>query len=235
MSDDIAVLVATGELPDRIPASEVRPGDGGGHDGGIGGLFHHRVVDGNARGLRKGFCIETGEVEVALGVFDGFLDGGQDIRCKRLQLLQHSAGGEDEHPGIPGEVTAVEHLPGDVGIGLFDKAGHFVHAISHLGADLDIAVTGGGLRRLDAEGDDLAAAGGFGRACNAGAVGVVDGNLVVGGQDLDQRVAAMALADDDGGGGNGGINITGTVQLSGKGSAVGRGPVRPPESGNPRW
>ncbi len=70
-------FIATGKLPDRIPAAEIGPGDRGGNDGRVRGLLHHGIVDRDARALGKALGVEAGEIEIALGVVDRLFDSGK--------------------------------------------------------------------------------------------------------------------------------------------------------------
>ena len=60
--DRIALDVAFGQLPDRLPIADIRPADVGGDDCGLAGALHDCVVDRFLRRLGEGLRVEDEEV-----------------------------------------------------------------------------------------------------------------------------------------------------------------------------
>jgi len=68
--DRIALDVAFGQLPDRLPIADIRPADVGGDDRGLAGALHDCVVDRFLRRLGEGLRVEDQEVQILFGLGD---------------------------------------------------------------------------------------------------------------------------------------------------------------------
>src|SRR6185503_21137313 len=81
-----------------------------------------RVVDriGRARGER--IAVEAQEIQVAGGIRDGFLRGGEDFRPQPLELGEKRAGGECEHAAVPEIAALGEERLRALRVGLLDEA-----------------------------------------------------------------------------------------------------------------
>src|SRR3954454_6004932 len=150
------------ELPNGVPASDVRPAHLGRDHRRSARALHQRIVDRLFRRLGECFRIETDEVEVARAVSDSLFRRGGDLRLEFSELLKKHVGAEDEVAAIP-EVILLEIARGLIGIGLFDEGfdGKRSAAIE-LTSGPNVAVVGCRVRRADAKGDDAPVRGGYG-------------------------------------------------------------------------
>ena len=150
----IAACVTIAEFPDGVPAADVGPADIGGNNGGFAGALHDRVIDGYFRRSGEGFRIEREEAEIMAGLCDGLAGGVHHVGGEGLEFADHRIRAEKEISGVP-EVAGADIALGDVARRLLHKSLYTARrSPRQRGARLDVAVAGGGLGRLNAEGDD---------------------------------------------------------------------------------
>ncbi len=122
-------------------------------DGGLLRPLHHRVVDRDLLGAAEGGGVQHQEVEISAGLCDRLDDGIDNVRLESLELGLHRRGIEDEVARVP-EIAVEEILRGRRGIGLLDESGDRTRGLANRLARPDIAITGGGMGRRNADGHD---------------------------------------------------------------------------------
>ena len=152
----VAVFVVRIFPVQAIKTAEVAPADIARHDLHLVRLFHDGVVDGIARDGEHVVAVDADRFAIFdRGLLEGGLRRGEDIRRMFLQFVEECLRLEAEDAAVPVEVARNEVLLGSCQIGLLDKAFHV------LAVGLDVAVTGLGASRRDAEGHQVAGFGEF--------------------------------------------------------------------------
>ena len=152
----VAVVVVRVFPVQTIKASEVAPADIARYDLHLLGLFHHGVVDGVARNGEHVVAIDAdGFAFLDRGLVERGLRCGEDIRGILLEFLEECLRLEAEDAAVPVEVACHQVLLGGSEVRLLHEALH-VFAVG-----LDVAVTGLGAGRRDAEGHQVAGLGKF--------------------------------------------------------------------------
>ena len=134
------------------------------------GLFEHRVIDGDVvaerEGLLQGGCEAAGS-ETGQGSQHG--RGFGQVAAK---LVEQDVGAPEEHAGVPVEVAGGQIAFGVGQLGLLVETAHGKRLCAGLGSarEFDVAVTGFGPARLDADHHQVARGGGFQGGPENGAV-----------------------------------------------------------------
>lgn len=151
--DGVAAAVARGDVVQALPGLHVAPAEGGGQHVYVGRLLHDALIDGD--GVELGIELFQRRVRrEERGVEECLPQGGKVLF---IRLLQH---GErpDEDAGVPVELAAGDELARHLDRGLLGEGGYGVEVL-HLGqrvllAALYVAVGGGGVDGLHAQGED---------------------------------------------------------------------------------
>ena len=175
-------------------------------------LFHDGIVDrrGRDRGVEVERHVETGKIAGRRRV--GSFGGLPDVRLEIPEGVAHGAGAKQENAGVPVEIAAGEVLLRGRQIGFFDETRDIEMPCLPAG-DLDIAVTGFRLARLDAEHHEPAGLRAperrFPCVCQNCRFGR---NLMIGGNDQHQAVARADKRAQRGDGNGGGRIAPGRLE-----------------------
>ena len=150
--EHVAIGIGRRGLVQGIPGTHIAPTGVQGHDHGIGGFFHHRIVDGNAAAELEGGLVDAHEVQVWLcGKTCGARSLG-DVGCVSGQFFEVAAGLEQKHAAVPVVLARVDKLLGAGEVGLLDKLRDGIGTALRRTAT-DVAIAGFGGARHDAKGD----------------------------------------------------------------------------------
>ncbi len=192
-------------VPDRVPAAEVRPASGEGHDGEVRRALHHRVVEGDVAGVSPCLGVEPEEAEIGSGARQRLRLRGRQVGRVRGGRLQHGARGEEKYPGVPEAVPGGEHPRCVLRVGLLDEPGERLRLSIRAIVEFQPAEPRLGAGGRDADGHDPPRARGLHALRHGSAEGLRVGHCVIGGRGEDQRVGVrgreMSGRCEDGGSG----------------------------------
>ena len=101
----VAVLVGGSEVGHGVPAAHIAPGAAKWHDGYIGVMLHHCVVDAFRTTGCEGRMLRADELLILHGASHCLLAAGQDVRRVRLQCFEQGCSFAQKNACIPQHVA----------------------------------------------------------------------------------------------------------------------------------
>lgn len=199
------MVVRVGRRQHRIPRSEVRPDKLDGQNRAVFGLLHHGAVEGGPRCLGESLA-EANDVSAAGGRRHRLGRGLRDRPRPEPHLPHQRRGRGDEGPAVP-QRAGLDQPRRRLRIGLFLEAGDRSDE-TLAGTWANIAVGRGRRRRTNPEHDDRAFRRPAQGRLNRGAEGRRVGDVMIGGEDRDDR-RRVDPRDPLGGGGDRGGGVPG--------------------------